>query len=46
MDAVTSGRVVPSNWWRATEVVVGIEQAGVPAAGELREAYEAYRPPA
>ena len=42
--AITSGRVVPSNWWRATEVVSGVTLAGTPDADELREAYEAHRP--
>jgi transcriptional regulator with XRE-family HTH domain len=42
--AIASGRVVPSNWWRATEVVTGIERAGIAEARELREVYEAHRP--
>ncbi|WP_213451515.1 helix-turn-helix domain-containing protein [Rhizomonospora bruguierae] len=42
--AITSGRVVPSNWWRATEVVRGVERAGIREATELRDAYETYRP--
>jgi len=44
LSAVTSGRIVPSNWWRATEVLRGIESAGVPEATDLREAYRTYRP--
>lgn len=44
MAAITSGRLVPSNWWRATEVVTGVAQAGIGEAAELREAYRAYRP--
>jgi transcriptional regulator with XRE-family HTH domain len=44
LAAVTSGRIVPSNWWRATEVLAGVEQAGVPEADELREAFRTFRP--
>jgi transcriptional regulator with XRE-family HTH domain len=42
--AITSGRVVPSNWWRATEVLSGAEASGIREARDLRDAYEAYRP--
>lgn len=42
--AITSGRIVPSNWWRATEVLDGVERSAAPEADSLREAYEAYRP--
>lgn len=38
-----SGRIVPSNWWRAREVVVGVQDAGVREAGELRDAYVTFR---
>lgn len=38
--AIESGRIVPSNAWRAAEVVSKIEDAGLPEATELREAYE------
>lgn len=44
LTAVTSGRIVPSNWWRATEVLRGVERAGVPEVTDLREAYRAHRP--
>jgi tetratricopeptide (TPR) repeat protein len=44
LAAVTSGRIVPSNWWRAVEVLHGVEEAGVPEAKDLHEAYRAYRP--
>lgn len=44
LAAITSGRVVPSNWWRATEVVHGVEQANIREAEELRDAYETHRP--
>jgi tetratricopeptide (TPR) repeat protein len=42
--AILSGRIAPSNWWRATELLVGIERTGIRAAPELRDAYESYRP--
>jgi transcriptional regulator with XRE-family HTH domain len=43
--AITSGRVVASNWWRATEIVKAVEEAGVgEAASELRDAYETFKP--
>lgn len=38
MDAVTSGRLVPSSFWRAKEIVMAIDAHGVPEAAELREA--------
>ncbi|GIG87133.1 hypothetical protein Pen02_20690 [Plantactinospora endophytica] len=42
--AITSGRVVASNWWRATEVVTRVEGTGISEARDLRDAYETYRP--
>jgi hypothetical protein len=42
--AIGSGRIVPSNWWRASEVMAGVQKSGVPEARELREEYEAFRP--
>jgi transcriptional regulator with XRE-family HTH domain len=39
MEAVTSGRLVPSNFWRAREVIRAVAERGVPEAGELAEAY-------
>jgi transcriptional regulator with XRE-family HTH domain len=42
--AIISGRVVPSNWWRATEVLAGVEHAAPREAMDLRDAYETYRP--
>jgi hypothetical protein len=42
--AVTSGRVVASNWWRVREILAGIEPSGIAEAGELHEACEAFRP--
>jgi DNA-binding XRE family transcriptional regulator/tetratricopeptide (TPR) repeat protein len=44
LAAITSGRVVASNWWRATEVMVGVQRAEIGEAAELREAYETYAP--
>lgn len=35
LAAVTSGRLVASNWWRLTEVLAGVERRGV------REAWSA-----
>lgn len=43
-DAVRSGRVASSNWWRAQEVLRQIELAGTAEAAAFREVYEAYRP--
>jgi hypothetical protein len=42
--AIGSGRIVPSNWWRAAEVVFGVQQSGVIEARDLRDEYEAHRP--
>ncbi|MPZ26784.1 MAG: helix-turn-helix domain-containing protein [Micromonosporaceae bacterium] len=43
-NAISSGRVVPSNWWRAAEVLAGVERLGVRQAADLREVYEVHRP--
>jgi transcriptional regulator with XRE-family HTH domain len=43
--AIASGRIVPSNWWRAAEVVTAVERSGIAEAHELREVYQAYQPP-
>lgn len=46
LAAITSGRVVPSNWWRATEVVAGVRRSGLPEAPDLVDALREYgRPP-
>ena len=42
--AIGSGRIVPSNWWRASEVVAGVQRSGVAEANDLREQYKAHRP--
>ncbi|MEV5708323.1 hypothetical protein [Actinoallomurus sp. NPDC052274] len=39
LTAVTSGVLVPSNYWRAAEVISAVRTAGVPGAAELQEAY-------
>lgn len=39
LTALTSGYLVPSNYWRAAEVIRAVEARGLPEAGELREAY-------
>ncbi|SDC63573.1 transcriptional regulator [Actinokineospora iranica] len=39
-QALHSGRVVPSNHWRAAEVVAAVEARGLPEAAGLREAYD------
>jgi transcriptional regulator with XRE-family HTH domain len=44
LSAVTSGRIVPSNWWRAAEVLAGVESSGVREAKDLRDACLAFRP--
>jgi tetratricopeptide (TPR) repeat protein len=41
--AIVSGRVVPSNHWRALEIVQAVESRSLPEAKDLREAYEALR---
>ncbi|WBB57553.1 helix-turn-helix transcriptional regulator [Verrucosispora sp. WMMD573] len=43
-DAVRSGRVVSSNWWRAREVLRRVELTGTAEAAAFREVYKAYRP--
>lgn len=42
-QAILSGRVVPSNHWRAAEVVDAVEARRLPEARDLREAYEGLR---
>jgi transcriptional regulator with XRE-family HTH domain len=41
LQAVTSGYVVPSNYWRAREVIGAVAARGVPEARALAEAYRA-----
>lgn len=42
--AIASGRIVPSNWWRAAEVVTGVQRAGIAEGRDLRDLAEAHRP--
>ncbi|TDD59947.1 XRE family transcriptional regulator [Actinomadura darangshiensis] len=39
LEAVESGRLVPSNYWRVSQVITAVEARGVPEAAELQEAY-------
>ncbi|WP_180214577.1 helix-turn-helix domain-containing protein [Phytohabitans suffuscus] len=43
LEAIVSGRVVPSNHWRALEVVAAVESRGLPEGRDLREAFEELR---
>ncbi|MQA10916.1 MAG: helix-turn-helix domain-containing protein [Pseudonocardiaceae bacterium] len=42
-QAISSGRIVPSNYWRAAEVVSAVESRQLTEAKDLREAYEEMR---
>jgi hypothetical protein len=46
LTAVTSGLLVPSNYWRAAEVITAVEDRQLPEAPELREAYRDFCSPA
>ena len=35
LEATTSGRLVPSNYWRAREIILAVADRGVPEAAEL-----------
>jgi hypothetical protein len=39
LGAVMSGRLVPSNYWRAAEVITALRERHVPEATELEAAY-------
>ncbi|QXJ26379.1 transcriptional regulator [Actinomadura graeca] len=39
LEAMGSGRLVPSNHWRAAEVVTAVEALGLPEAADLNEAF-------
>lgn len=43
MRALESGRIVPSNAWRASEIVERVTTIGLPEASELREALNTIR---
>ncbi len=45
MEAVTSGLLVPSNYWRAEEVITAVHAQGIPEAAQLRDAYREHCPP-
>jgi tetratricopeptide (TPR) repeat protein len=45
LAAITSGRIVPSNWWRARELVAGVRQAGISETQELLDAMRTYGRP-
>lgn len=42
--AITSGRLLPANFWRVAEIVQAVEARKLPEALELREAYQALSP--
>jgi transcriptional regulator with XRE-family HTH domain len=44
LAAVTSGRLVPSNYWRAGEVIRAVDGLGVPDAADLRDAFRSLGP--
>jgi hypothetical protein len=39
LEAISSGRIVPSNYWRAREVIHAVAARGVPEAADLADAY-------
>ncbi len=39
LEAIRSGRLVPSNYWRAREIIQAVAGHGVPEAAELADAY-------
>jgi transcriptional regulator with XRE-family HTH domain len=41
LEAVASGRLVPSSYWRAREVITAVAARGLPEARELAEVYRA-----
>jgi transcriptional regulator with XRE-family HTH domain len=44
VKAITSGRVVPSNWWRVEQVLAGVKAAGIREAHEMHDVCEVHRP--
>lgn len=44
LEAMRSGRLVPSNFWRAREVVTAVEALGLPEAADLRDTYRGLVP--
>jgi transcriptional regulator with XRE-family HTH domain len=45
MQAVTSGLLVPSSYWRAEEVITAVDAQGLSEAAQLRDAYHEHCPP-
>jgi hypothetical protein len=45
LEAVTSGLLVPSNYWRAAEVITAIDGTDTSGVADLQEAYREYCPP-
>jgi tetratricopeptide (TPR) repeat protein len=45
MEAVTSGLLSPSNYWRAEEVIMAVDASGLPETALLRDAYREHCPP-
>jgi transcriptional regulator with XRE-family HTH domain len=44
MQAMTSGRLVPSNFWRAQEVIDVVDAQGLPEASDLQDLYQSLQP--
>jgi len=44
LKAVASGRIVASNWWRATEILSAVQRTGIAESADLDEAYHTYHP--
>ncbi|GAA4238336.1 hypothetical protein GCM10022254_53860 [Actinomadura meridiana] len=42
LEAVTSGRLVPSNYWRAAEVIRAAENLHVRETDDLKDAYRTF----
>jgi len=42
MEALTSGLIVQSSFWRAAEVIDAVDSHGAPGAADLREAYQEF----
>ena len=45
LAAIAAGQRVPSNRWRAAEVVTGVRRAGLPEADDLADALHTYERP-
>lgn len=40
LQAITSGFLVPSNYWRAREIIAAVSALGIPEARDLADAYQ------